>query len=64
MQEIIRYYPVLAGDILYCYSESADEKPHKHKQGQQNSSSLSTFSFILAARFFYKFSEAAILVIA
>lgn len=38
MQEIIRYYPILVLDILYCYSfsDSVDENPHKQEQGQQN----------------------------
>lgn len=40
MQEIIRYYPILVLDILYCYSlsESVDENPQKREQGQQNRS--------------------------
>lgn len=38
MQEIIRYYPTLVLDILYCssFSELVDENPHKQEQGQQN----------------------------
>lgn len=38
MQEIIRYYPILVLDILYCYSfsQSMDENPHKQEQGQLN----------------------------
>lgn len=38
MQEIIRYYPSIVLDILYCYSfsESMDENPHKQEPRQQN----------------------------
>lgn len=66
MQEIIRYYPSIVLDILYCYSfsESMDENPHKQEPRQQNHPPyVQSLMYLLQGPHFYKPSKAAILII-